>query len=153
MAVYFLDTSAVVKRYVSEKGSVWINSLCDPLSGNSLHIASITAVEVVSALARRHRKGDIDQAGFDTLVVRFQLDFRTQYKVVEIGPALVDEAMRLAKAHTLRGYDAVQLAALASVQTALSQQQLPLPILVAADRDLLTAAVAEGFGTEDPNTH
>ena len=78
MGVYSLDTSAVVKRYVWEAGSVWINALCDPVSGNSLHVARITAVEVVSALARRHRKGDIDQASFDTLVARFQLDLRTQ---------------------------------------------------------------------------
>lgn len=99
MGVYSLDTSAVVKRYVSETGSVWINALCDPASGNSLHIARITPVEVVSALARRHRKGDIDQGSFETLVARFQFDLRTQYEVVEIGPALVDEAMRFARAH------------------------------------------------------
>lgn len=153
MGIYSLDTSAVVKRYVSEKGSVWINGLCDPASGNSLHIASITAVEVVSALARRHRKGDIDQASFDALVARFQFDLRTQYEVVEIGPALIDEAMRFATAHALRGYDAVQLAALSTVQATLSNKQLPLPILVAADHDLLAAALAEGFKVEDPNTH
>lgn len=153
MAIYFLDTSAVVKRYVSETGSGWINAVCDPSSGNSLHIGRITAVEVISALARRHRKGDIDQTSFDTLASRFQFDFRTQYKVVEIGAALIDEAMRLARAHTLRGYDAVQLAALSSVQATLSKQQLPLPILVAADQDLLAAAIAEGFQIEDPNTH
>ena len=153
MGVYSLDTSAVVKRYVSETGSVWINALCDPASGNSLHIARITAVEVVSALARRHRKGDIDQGSFDTLVARFQLDLRTQYEVVEIGPALVDEAMRFAMTHALRGYDAVQLAALSSVQATLSKKQLPLPTLVAADQDLLAAAIAEGFQVEDPNNH
>ena len=61
--------------------------------------------------------------------------------------------MRLAKAHALRSYDAVQLAALSHVQTTLSKQQLPLPILVAADQDLLAAALADGFHTEDPNTH
>jgi predicted nucleic acid-binding protein len=127
--------------------------LCDPASGNSLHIARITAVEVVAALARRHRKGDIDQAGFDTLVTRFQLDFRTQYEVVEIGPDMIDEAMRLAVTHALRGYDAVQLAALSAVQATLSKKQLPLPTFVAADHELLAAAIAEGFAIEDPNTH
>jgi predicted nucleic acid-binding protein len=153
VGIYSLDTSAVVKRYVSETGSAWINSLCDPASGNSLHIARITAVEVVSALARRHRKGDIDPASFDTLVARFQLDLQTQYEVVEIGAALIDEAMRFAKSHALRGYDAVQLAALSSVQATLKKKQLPLPTLVTADQDLLAAAIAEGFATEDPNTH
>ena len=153
MGIYTLDTSAVVKRYVSETGSVWINTLCDPGSGNSLHIARITAVEVVSALARRHRKGDIDRTNFDTLVARFQFDLRTQYKVVEIGPSLIDEAMRLAMRHALRGYDAVQLAALSSVHETLSRNGLPLPTLIAADQELLAAARAEGFAVDDPNNH
>jgi hypothetical protein len=73
--------------------------------------------------------------------------------VVEIGPALIDEAMRFATVHGLRGYDAVQLAALSSVQATLKKKQLPLPTLVAADHDLLAAAIAEGFTVEDPNTH
>ena len=29
MGIYSLDTSAVVKRYVSETGSIWINALCN----------------------------------------------------------------------------------------------------------------------------
>ena len=105
-------TKANSKAATSRRTPNW---RCDPASGNSLHIASITAVEVVSALTRRHRKGDIDQAGFDMLVARFHFDLRTQYQVVEIGPALIDEAMRFAEAHALRGYDAVQLAALSAV--------------------------------------
>ena len=30
MTTYFLDTSAIVKRYVLEQGQAWILSLCDP---------------------------------------------------------------------------------------------------------------------------
>jgi hypothetical protein len=61
--------------------------------------------------------------------------------------------VRFATAHALRGYDAVQLAALSSVQATLRKEHLPLPTLVAADHDLLAAAIAEGFTVEDPNTH
>ena len=153
MGVYVLDTSAVVKRYVAETGSAWINTLCDPASGNGLHIARITAVEVISALARRHRKGDIDQADFDILVDRFEFDLHTQYQVVEISPALVHEAMMFSKKHGLRGYDAVQLAALFLVHQTLSREQLSLPTLIASDHDLLTAAIAEGFDVDDPNNY
>ncbi|MEH1937706.1 MAG: hypothetical protein V7L14_29155 [Nostoc sp.] len=32
MAVYFLDSSALVKRYISEIGSVWVLGLFDPIS-------------------------------------------------------------------------------------------------------------------------
>lgn len=30
MSVYFLDSSALVKRYVAEIGSGWVVSLCNP---------------------------------------------------------------------------------------------------------------------------
>jgi len=30
MATYFLDTSAIIKRYILEQGQAWILSLCDP---------------------------------------------------------------------------------------------------------------------------
>jgi len=36
MATYFLDTSAIVKRYIVEQGQAWILSLCDPAQGHDL---------------------------------------------------------------------------------------------------------------------
>ncbi|WP_201789158.1 type II toxin-antitoxin system VapC family toxin [Scytonema hofmannii] len=53
MTVYFLDSSALVKRYVPETGSAWIRAISDLNTGNSLIIARITWVEVRSAIARR----------------------------------------------------------------------------------------------------
>lgn len=47
MATLFLDSSAVVKRYVSEKGSSWLLGVVDPTTGNKIYIARISAVEVV----------------------------------------------------------------------------------------------------------
>ncbi|WP_445241306.1 type II toxin-antitoxin system VapC family toxin [Microcoleus vaginatus] len=43
---YFLDTSALVKRYVPEIGSEWILSITDPARDNDLAISQITWVEV-----------------------------------------------------------------------------------------------------------
>lgn len=57
MAVYFFDSSALVKRYVQETGSAWVMATTAPQAGHALYIARITAVEVVSALTRRHRDG------------------------------------------------------------------------------------------------
>lgn len=56
---YFLDTSAIAKRYITEIGSVWIQALADPLAGNFLVISRITWVEVLSAFSRRQREGSL----------------------------------------------------------------------------------------------
>ena len=45
MSLYFLDSSALVKRYVTETGSDWIRALTDPPARNPLIIARITWVE------------------------------------------------------------------------------------------------------------
>ena len=59
MAVYFLDSSAVVKRYAQETGSAWVEALTAPSAGNALYLAHITAVEIVAAVTRRQRGGTL----------------------------------------------------------------------------------------------
>ena len=59
MPTYFFDSSALAKRYVSETGTAWVQSLADSASGNEIYMARITLVELVSAITRRKRKGDL----------------------------------------------------------------------------------------------
>jgi len=61
--------------------------------------------------------------------------------------------MSAARAHGLRAYDSVQLAAALEVQRSHQNVGLGLVTLVSADRDLNTAATAEGLAVEDPNAH
>jgi uncharacterized protein len=56
---YFLDSSALVKRYVVAAGTAWIVSLLARSMGNSVLIAQVTPVEVLSAVMRRQRNGEI----------------------------------------------------------------------------------------------
>ena len=62
MADYFLDSSALVKRYVRETGSAWVTGILDPLSKNEVFVAAITGVEIVAAVSRRARGGTITAA-------------------------------------------------------------------------------------------
>ena len=59
MAAYFLDSSALVKRYVTETGTPWVIGLLDPAARNRLYIARITGAEVTAALTRRERGGHL----------------------------------------------------------------------------------------------
>jgi predicted nucleic acid-binding protein len=49
---YYVDSSALVKRYVEEAGSRWVRALMAPAAGNTFLLARVTGVEVVSALVR-----------------------------------------------------------------------------------------------------
>ena len=60
MSVYFGDSSALVKRYVSETGSTWLTATIDPKAGSRVFVAHITIVEIVSAIARKERRVSFD---------------------------------------------------------------------------------------------
>jgi len=148
VADYFLDSSAVVKRYVQETGTAWTRSLAAPASGNFIYLARITEVEVTAALARRRGQPGLSVAQASVAVGLFRQDFAQDYRIAEITALLLQRAALLADTHALRGYDAVQLAAAIEVRL-----QVPALILVSADIELNTAANAEGLRVEDPNTH
>ena len=51
MTTYFLDASAVVKRYLAEIGSDYILTIVDPSVPHTIILAEITRVEVAAAIA------------------------------------------------------------------------------------------------------
>jgi predicted nucleic acid-binding protein len=148
VAVYFLDTSAVVKRYVSETGTAWVQSLTAPTAGNVFCIARITRPEMIAAITRRERGGHITPANAATALRDFDHDFARQYLTITMSDALIDNAAVLARTHGLRGYDAIQLATALEVWA-----QIPTIVLISSDVDLNAAAIAEGMPVDDTNTH
>jgi uncharacterized protein len=152
VAVYFLDSSALVKRYAQETGSAWVERLTDPQVDHRLYLARITAVKVVAAVTRRQRGGAFSATDAAALA-DFAADLAHQYRQVDITSRLITQAIQLAKTYALRGYDAIQLAAVLTVHVAREVQGLSRLTLVSADHELNAAAVAEGVLVDDPNIH
>ena len=153
MALYFLDSSAIVKRYVAEAGHTWIVDLCDPAQGHDLHIAQAALVEVVATLCWKAREAAITTAERDSLVADFRWDTTTTYAVRPITTTIYTRAGDLCRMHRLRAYDAVQRAAVLALRDDAQVSGAPLPIFVCADTDLLGFAGAEGLSTENPNAY
>lgn len=42
MGAYYCDSSALVKRYANEPGTLWVRSLTDPQAGHDIFTAHIT---------------------------------------------------------------------------------------------------------------
>jgi predicted nucleic acid-binding protein len=153
VSLYFLDSSALVKRYVTETGSNWIRALTDPTARNPLIIARITWVEVLSALARREREGSITSDDVARAIRTFSYDLDTQYQVAEVDGALARAAGELVIQHPLRAYDAVQLASAHRVQSDLTRTESTSLTFLTADERLIAIAQAEGLLTDNPNHH
>jgi predicted nucleic acid-binding protein len=153
MAFYFLDSSALVKRYISETGSAWVLGLFDPALNNEIFIAAISKVEIVAAITRRSRSGSISVTDATAIGDQFRRDSHKDYQVIEITENIINSGMALAETYGLRGYDAIQLAVGRAVNTLCLANDLPSIIFVSADNNLNVAVVSEGLLMENPSNH
>jgi uncharacterized protein len=151
VASYFLDSSAIFKRYVSESGSSWVISITDPAAMNDIYLAQITGVEVVSGFVRQ--VPPLLAANLARILADFRFDFQHQYQRIEINETVISKAMKLAETYRLRGYDSVPLAAGVELNDSVRRVGLPIITFVSADHQLNTAAVAEGLVVDDPTSH
>jgi predicted nucleic acid-binding protein len=153
VTAYFFDSSAIVKRYVVETGTKWVRRLTRRGKPEPIYLVRIATVEVASAVARRRQNGTRTAAKASSILSRFRSHSVGRYLMVEVTPALLTDAARLANVHALRAYDAVQLAAAMEVNHRWQTSNLGTVTLVSADNDLNTAATAEGLTVENPNLH
>jgi predicted nucleic acid-binding protein len=147
---FFLDSSAIAKRYILEAGSSWIESLC--ASPAVIALTQIGVVEVAAALAAKRRNNQMDSAEYEEALDDFLSDLK-RYSLIVVDPVVIDRAVQLTRRQKLRGCDAIQLAGALTLHDALLQNDLPGITFVCADDDLLSAASAEGLGAENPNLH
>lgn len=153
MAIYFIDSSALVKRYLSEVGSAWVLGLFDPTLNNEVFIAAITGVEIIAAITRRSRSGSISITDATLIRNQFKNDLQKDYQIVEITETIINSGMVLSENYGLRGYDAIQLAAGGAVNTICIANGLPPIIFVSADNELNGAVISEGLMIENPNSY
>jgi uncharacterized protein len=132
--ICFLDTSAVVKRYVDEVGSAWIHGIT---ASEMITVSRITWVEVLSAFSRLKREGKTDPGDILTAIRIFQYDWETIYRIVEIDLNVIEKAGQLVQKHPLRAYDSIQLASALGLHLFFSQADPKIFTFVSADNRLI----------------
>jgi len=146
LALYFLDTSALVKLYVQEPGTDRLLPLIDDQPRNRFAILAISIVEVRSAIRRRQRAGDIDASIATAILDSMQSHMETRFIRQSINDAVIDTAMEMIDRYALRAYDAVQLAGCLVVGAVAAE---PFTF-ICSDHRLLDAARSEQLRVLDP---
>ncbi|CAN5807579.1 type II toxin-antitoxin system VapC family toxin [soil metagenome] len=149
----YADSSALVKRHISEAGSVWIEQQFDAANGNRIITAKLSVAEVLSAMNRRRREANITATEYAKFSGDFLSFVETDYEMVELSDAVLFEAQRLLETHPLRAGDAIQLASALLANTELQSANLPALTFLASDARRLTAANSESLQTDDPQNH
>ena len=152
MATFYLDTSALVKRYIDDVGTDWARATLDPVTGHALVTSTLTRVELVAALMRRGRASGAVMFDVQRRLALFRGHWHVEYRPLEVTEAVLDRAVDIAERHGLRGYDAVHVAgALVRTESIPARGRSPL-IFASADDEQLAAAAAEGLITLNPAT-
>ncbi len=151
MRNYFLDTSALAKRYHKENGSEYMDRVLEQPGSRSL-ISNLSIVELESVLAIKMRTGEINLQSLEIARRRFRADLARQRLLV--APSMNEGHFQSARkllvrygaAEGLRTLDALQLA------MALDLRQMGhITVLVAADQRLCRVASLTGCSAVNPS--
>jgi predicted nucleic acid-binding protein len=153
MNVFFLDGSALGKRYVAEPGTPLVDHLLDHVAADRLIVLNVGFAEVVSILVRRRNAGVLSNATFSQALLHLgqEIIHAANLRKVEPTNPLVIAALNHIQNHSVNSTDAIVLHAALGVAHILRTRGDDL-VLVASDQRLLRAAQAEGLATFDPES-
>lgn len=145
MPFYYLDTSAVLKRYItSEAGADFMRILLEESMADDVFcLSSFGVLEVNAAIRRRLRNEDM----VNEAIRKVGQDSISLFRVIPTDDDLLRRALFVLETHRLRAGDAIHLATALSIAATTDDSQV---FMVSSDAELLEASEAAGIGALDP---
>lgn len=169
MPVYYLDTSAILKRYRTEKGTDVVDALYEATSPDAdqvggprglfdalresmsarrrLYTSHFTCLEVESVAARTMSGKSLIDLPYQTLLASFARDLRDCLSLEQVDGDTVNYAIEMTRRTRLRPADSVHLASALALRARNESEEL---VVVASDKELLAAVQGAGIKTLDP---
>ncbi len=132
----FFDSSAFVKRYVSETGTEAVLNWCD--QATEIGLSAIALPEIVSAFCRLRREGKIDDTQYRQLKSLLLADIEDA-AICDLTPAVLAQSIASLETNVLRGMDAIHIG---------SAVALKADVFISADQRQREAAVHAGLRVE-----
>ncbi len=129
----FFDSSAWAKRYIEEKGSDVIESLCQQADQITLSVLCIP--EIISAFARLRREAKLSEDQYLQLK-EVLFDEIRDVRLINLTHEVLHDSVKLLEKYNLRTLDALHIACALSV---------PIDLFVTADRKQKVAAEGRGL--------
>jgi predicted nucleic acid-binding protein len=143
MNAVYLDSSALVKRYVHEPGSPALHRLFR--EGAQLLVSPIAWAECLATLARKRHDGSLAARSHEKVCEAFASEWSSLHEIALTGE-IRSRIRDLVLALPLRGMDAIHLA---SALWAAKRLGVEI-VLWSSDRRLLEAALALDLESHDP---
>lgn len=141
--ICYLDSSALVKRYIREDGTDKMNSL---IAGAKILVTSkLTYAETLSAFFKKYRAKELSEKHLNTVLTVFENDW-AYFLVVEFGDEMLPLIKKLVRKHYLKGADSIHLSSALWLKTTVKQDIT----FIASDSNLLAAALSETLHILNP---
>ena len=143
--IYF-DTSALAKNYVLEDGSPGVVKLLLENPNNAT--SKLTYAEILSALVRRTRSGDLSLQKMREVINKFENDWNSLL-IVDFHDDILPIVKRVIEKHQLKAADSIHLASAIWLKISLKEDVA----FTSSDLNLLRAARAERLSLINPQKH
>jgi hypothetical protein len=148
MTVYYLDTSAIMKRYRTEQGTDLANELFeDSLVEDQFYFSFLSILEMTSSIVRLVKGNRLHETLGTEILARFRQDVLDIYRVWPMDEHITRSAVSVVENHKLRSGDAIHLASALEVQSIASDLTV---VMVSTDLELLEASTTAGIVTLNP---
>ncbi len=132
----FFDTSAFVKRYVSEPGTDAVLDWCD--QATEIGLSGIALPEIISAFCRLRREDKITDTQYRQLKTLLLADIEDA-AICDLSPVVLGQAVASLENNVLRGMDAIHIG---------SAVALKADVFVSADKRQREAVARAGLRVE-----
>lgn len=135
MSNYFVDTSALFKRYILEEGTEKIDDIFK--QGGTFYISDITIIEIISNLKRKNEiSKELDHTVYKKIKSEFFNDIAVgNIKTSSITSRIIIEAINLIDQIYITPMDSVQLAAALQLKAERGHM-----VFICSDKKLATLA-------------
>ena len=150
---FYLDASALAKRYVIEQGTFVVNHLFRRVTRNDMMCLTLGILEVISIFVRKKNASVVPQDAFNQAMTDFRSEVidAANFTKIPVTDPLINAAASLVEKHSLNATDAVILRSILDLIIVLRATGDDL-VLVTSDQRLLRAAQVEGVLTFNPKT-
>ena len=151
MNYFFLDASALGKRYVVEVGTPVVNHLFNGVPKERMIVLILTLGEIVSILVRRKNAKQISKMAYQQAMVEFRAEIAeaTELPVQAVSSDLVRTSLPLIERYALNATYALILRCALQVADAVRLTGHDL-VLVTSDTRLVAAAQGTGLLVWNP---
>jgi len=132
----FFDSSAFVKRYVSETGTEAVLTWCD--QATEIGLSAIALPEIISAFCRLRRDERINDTQYRQLKSMLLADIEDA-AVCDVTPAVLAQSIKSLEKNVLRGMDAIHVGSAVVLQA---------DVFISADQRQRDAAASAGLRVE-----